>query len=153
MAVGAKILSCVIFLLVTWKYERPSEQITDKHEFISKFRITDECAVDTTFGHDLDTSNVNFSANSPDALHVQKVEYPPEAIKLNLQGVVRVEAFVDSMGAVRFARVRGIHNKIFNRAALESIIRWTFQPSLVRGKPTGVWIMIPMRFELPKYLR
>lgn len=76
-------------------------------------------------------------------------EYPMQARRRGLQGVVIVEALIDTKGTVsdlRLARSSG--HSILDTAALRSVQRWRFQPGTVGGRQTAMWVNVPVRFEL-----
>jgi TonB family protein len=77
-------------------------------------------------------------------------QFPPEALAKQIQGEVLVEAVVAENGSVERVRVLRSTNRIFQKAALESMIQWQFtNPIDSAGKPTRVlWpVKIVFRFR------
>lgn len=73
--------------------------------------------------------------------------YPEAARQAGVQGLVTVQALVDSAGVVRETRVvRSI--PALDSAAVESVRRWRFKPATANGRPTAVWVAVPVQFTL-----
>lgn len=73
--------------------------------------------------------------------------YPEAALRAGIQGLVTVQALVDSAGRVRETRVvRSI--PALDSAAVESVRRWRFKPATANGRPTAVWVAVPVQFTL-----
>ena len=61
----------------------------------------------------------------------------------------RAEAEVDAHGQV--ARVAVVHgHPLFDRAAVEAVRQWRYQPLLLSGEPTAFILTVTIRFELPR---
>jgi TonB family protein len=73
--------------------------------------------------------------------------YPREARAAGVQGTVIVQALVDKEGRVRETLViRSIPP--LDRAAIECVRGWTFEPARADGKPVAVWVAVPIKFAL-----
>lgn len=73
--------------------------------------------------------------------------YPPEAKATKAQGIVEMEAIVDTNGRVAAARVvKSIPE--FDQAALDAVKQWQFQPALLNGAPVSVICNMEMSFRL-----
>lgn len=73
--------------------------------------------------------------------------YPEAARRAGVEGLVTVQALVDRQGAVREVRVlKSI--PMLDSAAVRSVRRWRFKPASAEGKPTAVWVAVPVRFTL-----
>lgn len=83
----------------------------------------------------------------PKKVYDVKPAYPPMAQVERVQGVVIVEAVLDSSGRVAAARVlRSI--PLLDDAALEAVRQWQFEPPLVDGQPRAVLMTTTVNFKL-----
>ena len=76
------------------------------------------------------------------------IEYPPIAVRAGFEGTVTVLAYIDERGTVTEASIQDGSYKCLNEAALEGVLATRFKPARQYGRPMGVWIAIPVRFEL-----
>jgi periplasmic protein TonB len=84
----------------------------------------------------------------PKPTHMVGAQYPDEARKHELEGVVRVKITLNAQGEVIAAEVaKGIGSGL-DEAALAAARKWTFQPATKCGKPVETTITIGMRFSL-----
>jgi protein TonB len=78
--------------------------------------------------------------------HVNPV-YPEEAQAARVQGVVIVEATIDTAGRVGDVRVlRSI--PLLDEAAVEAVRQWEFTPTLLNGAPVPVIMTMTVNFTL-----
>ena len=76
-------------------------------------------------------------------------EYPMQARRRGLQGVVTIEALIDTDGNVSDLRLFASSGYgILDKAALSSVRSWSFQPGTVGGRRKAMWVKVPVRFEL-----
>ncbi|HYC72207.1 MAG TPA: energy transducer TonB [Opitutaceae bacterium] len=75
-------------------------------------------------------------------------EYPFDAKRLGLAGVVEVAFVVGPDGAVRDARVLRSDHRELEAAALRAVLKWRFEPGKVRGRPVAFRMNVPMVFRL-----
>lgn len=76
-------------------------------------------------------------------------EYPPQARRRGLQGVVTIEALIDVSGRVADLRpFSSSGHGILDKAALKSVRSWQFTPGIIGGKTKEMWVKVPVRFEL-----
>ena len=78
-----------------------------------------------------------------------KPEYPDSARRARAQGValLRFEVLATGrVGSVVVARSAGHHD--LDRAAVEAIRQWQFEPARRGATPVAVWVTLPVRFEL-----
>ena len=73
--------------------------------------------------------------------------YPEVAKAARVQGLVVIEAVVNSMGQVVDLRVLRGH-PILARAASDAVSQWRFTPGLLRGKPADVILTVTVAFKL-----
>jgi protein TonB len=79
-------------------------------------------------------------------VHVAPV-YPPLARALRVQGVVIIEATIDTNGNVESARVlRSI--SLLDQAALDAVHQWKFTPTLLNGVAVPVIMTVTVKFML-----
>jgi len=71
--------------------------------------------------------------------------YPPDALAAGIEGVVIIEAVIDTMGNVKQARVlRSI--PALDQAAMDAVSQWTFTPTLLNGAPVPVVMTTTVNF-------
>lgn len=75
--------------------------------------------------------------------------YPQDAARAGTQGWVDVEFMVTSQGSVVDAKVLDSQpRRLFDRAALEAVRQWRFQPALRNGVPTDAVLRQRIEFKL-----
>jgi protein TonB len=73
--------------------------------------------------------------------------YPPLAAKAHVEGIVIIEATIDTRGRVVGATVlRGV--PVLDEAALEAVRKWVYTPTLVDGVPTPIILTVTVNFRL-----
>ena len=81
---------------------------------------------------------------------MEKIIYPSGAKKNDIQGIVKVKAFVDRFGNVTHAEViKGIGHGC-DEAAKIAVFYAKFKPGLIKGKPVNVQTIIPIDFKIDK---
>ena len=76
-------------------------------------------------------------------------QYPMQAKRRGLQGVVMIEALIEASGNVADLRLfASSGHSILDKAALSSVRGWRFQPGTVGGRRKQMWVKVPVRFEL-----
>lgn len=78
----------------------------------------------------------------------KKIGYPEEARKKNVQGTVRILAFIDRDGEVLDAQVVEGIGYGCDEAARLAILYHRFKPGLIRGQKVKVQMEIPIEFKL-----
>lgn len=73
--------------------------------------------------------------------------YPQEAIRRNLDGRVRVRAIVGDSGTVARARALRSTDKLFEEAAVRSVLQWKFSPGLSEGRPVSMCVDLDLPFN------
>jgi periplasmic protein TonB len=75
--------------------------------------------------------------------------YPPAARQRHYQGTVLLEVLVDEGGKVGELRVaRSSGHPLLDRAALNAVRHWRFEPGRRHGVNIAMWVQIPVRFVL-----
>jgi protein TonB len=73
--------------------------------------------------------------------------YPQLATRARVEGIVIIEATIDTRGRVVNASVlRGV--PVLEEAALEAVRKWVYTPTLLDGVPTPVIMTVTVRFRL-----
>jgi len=90
----------------------------------------------------------------PEAVVHPAPPYPPEARFRGREASLVVNALVCRDGHVLDAYVTWPTYPVafspdpsMERSAISTILRWTFQPAMVAGKPVAAWVVIPMAFR------
>jgi periplasmic protein TonB len=75
--------------------------------------------------------------------------YPFVARRRGLQGDVILEVLIDRHGNVEDLRVwKSSGHPILDRAAMDSVKKWSFVPGMRGNEPLEMWVRIPIQFEL-----
>jgi protein TonB len=82
-------------------------------------------------------------------LHRVDPEYPADAEKARLEGVVIVSASIAPDGAVKSVSPISGH-PLLARAAVDAVRWWRFQPYQLEGQAVPVETTIEIDFQLPK---
>jgi TonB family protein len=84
----------------------------------------------------------------PQITHSAAPEYPPLALKADLQGRVVVRVWVDKQGRPREVRIWSSTNEIFNDAAIDAARKYLFVPAYMNAGPVSVWVSLAFNFKL-----
>lgn len=75
--------------------------------------------------------------------------YPEIALEAHLEGIVIIQVFVNTRGYVEDTVIlQGVPASGMNEAVIRALHRTRFHPAKQRDRPVGVWVAIPIRFEL-----
>ena len=74
--------------------------------------------------------------------------YPPEARESGLKGFVTLNVRTDGQGNVKDAMVIKSSDGVFNRAAMDAVKQWKYEPYLENGQPKELVFSVFIRFEL-----
>jgi TonB family protein len=74
--------------------------------------------------------------------------YPDLARKAGIEGKVWVKLWVGTDGKVGDAQVIKADHEALVEAALEAGRKFEFEPAVVKGKTTAVWVTVPFMFKL-----
>lgn len=76
-------------------------------------------------------------------------EYPASARRRGIEGDVLVQAWVDESGqATRVSLHTASGHAVLDRAALEAVARWRFQPARRQGRTVDAVALVPLSFRL-----
>jgi protein TonB len=77
--------------------------------------------------------------------------YPPRALRMGIEGVVTVEFTITTDGSVKDPEiVKATPPRIFDRAVLQAIHKWKFNPGIIDGKAIEKRARQDVRFTLKK---
>ena len=81
---------------------------------------------------------------------VKKVEplYPEEARKNEIKGVVILEAQTDIYGRIKEAKVIQSAHPLLDKAALDAVYQWVYEPMIIDGNPREVTFTVTVSFKL-----
>ena len=88
--------------------------------------------------------------SQPELLHREPAVYPEIAKKMGLQGRVTVEVTIDAQGKPIQAKVIKSASDIFNEAAIEAVMKYSFKPAMMSTGPVTAKIMIPIDFRMTR---
>jgi len=74
--------------------------------------------------------------------------YPESAKAAGIQGIVIVEALIDTDGTVASAKVIRAVSDDIDLAAIDAVEQWAFTPTLLNGRPTQVIMTVTVNFTL-----
>jgi protein TonB len=74
--------------------------------------------------------------------------YSPIALTARVQGLVIIEATIDTSGRVQAARVLRSDSPLLNEEALSAVRQWTYTPTLLNGVPVSVIMTVTVHFRL-----
>jgi len=76
--------------------------------------------------------------------------YPEEARKKGIQGNIHVQILVGKDGSVKEATImkNETGSKDLEKAALDAVYKWKFDPAKHEGKPVEVNVIVPIKFKL-----
>lgn len=85
---------------------------------------------------------------TPEPLSSPAPRYPQEALRMGAGGTVRIRVTVAADGSVdRLEMTDGSGNRYLDRAALDAVRRWRFQPATRNGQPVVAEVTVPIVFN------
>jgi TonB family protein len=88
------------------------------------------------------------NAVPPKAIRQSQPEYPEEMRRSGFGGDVLVGFVINTKGEVVDPVVIRSNNPWFERAALEAILKWKFEPARINGKPVNTRAQQPLEFAV-----
>ena len=95
----------------------------------------------------LDRLNEPQVVGGPDRL-ASRVQYPEEARRAEVEGVVYLAAVVSEQGTVSCVEVLSGLPLGMTEAAVAALMKATFMPATVEGRPIARKVVVPIRFKL-----
>lgn len=92
---------------------------------------------------------VRIGGDVKEPLIIRKVPpvYPPIAQSAGVEGIVIIEALIETNGTVREAKVLR-SQPLLDEAAIDSVRQWVFTPTLLNGAPVQVIMTVTVNFSL-----
>jgi len=84
---------------------------------------------------------------APKMVHRVEPEYPALAVEAHVQGIVILEARVDTRGRVTDLKVLRGH-PLLDESAVAAVRRWRYRPLLLNGEPAEFILTVTLNFEL-----
>ena len=88
--------------------------------------------------------------SQPELIRREPAVYPEIAKKMGLQGRVTIEVTIDAQGKPIQARVVKSASDVFNEAAIEAVMKYSFKPAMMSTGPVTSKIMIPIDFRMTR---
>jgi len=80
---------------------------------------------------------------------IRQPRYPPQAIRRREEGEVVLRVLVGLDGRpVQIEVERSSRSRLLDRAAIDAVQKWLFNPALKDGKPIQGWVLVPISFKL-----
>ncbi len=79
-------------------------------------------------------------------------EYPAQARRERIEGVVILEATTDKEGSVSDVRVLRSKDPLLDQAAMDAVRKWEYEPFYINGEPKGLIFTVTVRFKLKERL-
>ena len=79
---------------------------------------------------------------------VNSIVYPAQAAGERREGTVIVGALIGVEGFVERVQIIRSDDPVFNGAAAAAVAMTPFTPGVAKGKPTRLWVRIPVKFKL-----
>jgi protein TonB len=85
----------------------------------------------------------------PRLIHRVPPEYPLAAQHAQIEGIVILEATVDTDGHVESVRVLRSHS-VLDRAAMDAVSQWEYEPLVLNGEPFPFVLTVTVSFHLDR---
>lgn len=100
-----------------------------------------------TFGDDGHPPSTN--DHGPRLSQRVQPQYPRQALRDGVEGSVRVRVTIDEQGNVSDVQVvHGSGSGLLDRAALDAVRDWHYQPAIHHGQPVASTVDVPIDFKL-----
>jgi protein TonB len=93
---------------------------------------------------------VGGTITTPRLLHRVEPHYPLRAAMARQQGVVTIDATVDEQGQVRDVSVVESATKLLDRAAMDAVLQWRYEPLLYRGRACPFRVIVTVNFLIER---
>jgi TonB family protein len=92
-------------------------------------------------------SHVGGQLQQPKLISAPPASYPPQALRAKMQGVVVIDALVDTNGKVTALKVLSGLTAL-QQAAMEAVHNWRYEPARLNGQPIAVHTKVNVTFQL-----
>ena len=86
--------------------------------------------------------------NSPKLIKRVDPIYPEKSRKAEVEGEVILEVHTDIYGRVKRAQVLRSINPLLDKAAIDAIYQWKYEPKIINDRPREVIFTVPVKFKL-----
>lgn len=136
--------------------EKISEKITKN---LDKVPIYDQKHIKKTNlsqkSQKITTNDSNKQKNIPNISNYQLTgekitpNYPKRSIKLGQEGVIYLKILVSNQGLPeKIIFTQKSKYNLLNKAALEAVSQWKFQPVIINGQKSKMWVNVPIEFKI-----
>ena len=80
-------------------------------------------------------------------IHQVNPEYPALARRAHIEATIVAEARISKLGEIESLRIISGHD-LFNRAVIDAVKQWRYQPTIMNGEPIDVVTTITVNFTL-----
>lgn len=88
---------------------------------------------------------------APSVLRSIEPEYPYQAKRQGINGVVEVRVLVNADGVPEQVHIESANPKgIFEDAVMAAVRKWRFRPGVKDGQKVPTWVIFPVRFEIKR---
>jgi protein TonB len=75
--------------------------------------------------------------------------YPRRALKLHQEGVIYLKILVSDKGLPeKIIFTQKSKYNLLNKAALDAVSKWKFQPMITNGHKSKMWVNVPIEFKI-----
>jgi periplasmic protein TonB len=75
--------------------------------------------------------------------------YPPQALRRREEGEVILRVLVGTDGKpVQIEIEKSSRSRLLDRAAIDAVQEWLFNPGVRNGQPVQGWVLVPISFRL-----
>ncbi len=133
---------------VTKVMEQPkaAETVTETEEAVVE--VKDESELSPPAVEYLPQHKISVVPAIPTSAILERIQYPPIALRQGIEGVVYLELFIDEEGTIRKITVLKDPGFGFAEAALAALEGIRCEPARANGKPAAVRFRYPVRFTL-----
>ncbi len=104
---------------------------------------------DDNFLPDLSKQEIITSSKFSTKGYRQLPKYPKRALKLRQQGVVYLRILLSEDGvSEKIEFVKKSSYPLLNKAAIEAVSQWNFEPIFFDGRAVKSWIEVPIEFKI-----
>ncbi len=111
------------------------------------FGIPDAPPQAEAFGHG-DVMQVGGGVIGPEKIFSPQPKYSEDARRGRIQGVVILEAIIDTMGNVAQVKALKPLPLGLTESAIETVKQWQYKPATLAGKPVAVYLNLLVNFSL-----
>ena len=96
----------------------------------------------------IDYEEAKDEITEPKAITKVPPQYPEEARKNGVTGLVSLRAVITKEGGVDEITVESSDDERLSQAAIDALRQWQFEPATHDGKPVAVWYVLTFNFNL-----